>query len=133
VVKVPLLTGSEACLLSIRKAEDYVILGDVFLQSAYVVYDLEHNRIAIAQASNDTSGESDIREISASTMPELSDTLPVTATIPADTAGRPSVKHVQGQSLVSSPGVRGLRSTETLVATITIGIELMMTISINLM
>jgi hypothetical protein len=104
-----------------------------------MVYDLEHKRIAIAQASNDASGESDIREISASTMPELSDTLPVTATIPADTAatvqhpGRPSAKHVQGQSLVSSSGVRGLRSTETLVAAITIGIELMMTISLNSM
>lgn len=42
--------------------EDYVLLGDSFLRSAYVVYDLDNNEISIAQSSFDSSS-SDIQAI----------------------------------------------------------------------
>ncbi|ETN40926.1 uncharacterized protein HMPREF1541_05206 [Cyphellophora europaea CBS 101466] len=42
--------GDPACILGISQVEDHIaILGDTFLRSAYVVYDLENNQIALAQ------------------------------------------------------------------------------------
>lgn len=57
--------GSEACSFGIYGAgEDPILFGDTFLRSAYVVYDLDNNQIALAQARFDVSG-SDIQEFSA--------------------------------------------------------------------
>jgi hypothetical protein len=49
--------GQAACQLGIQAAGDLpVLFGDTFLRSAYVVYDLENNRIALAQTDfNSTS------------------------------------------------------------------------------
>lgn len=42
--------GQEACQLGIQPAGDLpVLFGDTFLRSAYAVYDLENNQIALAQ------------------------------------------------------------------------------------
>ena len=42
--------GAAACQLGIQAAGDLpVLFGDTFLRSAYVVYDLDNNRIALAQ------------------------------------------------------------------------------------
>jgi hypothetical protein len=42
--------GESACQLGIQAAGDLpVLFGDTFLRSAYVVYDLDNNRIALAQ------------------------------------------------------------------------------------
>ncbi|KAH7327158.1 aspartic peptidase domain-containing protein [Rhexocercosporidium sp. MPI-PUGE-AT-0058] len=42
--------GQEACQLGIQPAGDLpVLFGDTFLRSAYAVYDLENNKIALAQ------------------------------------------------------------------------------------
>lgn len=42
--------GQDACQLGIQAAGDLpVLFGDTFLRSAYAVYDLENNRIALAQ------------------------------------------------------------------------------------
>ena len=42
--------GTEACQLGIQPAGDLpILLGDTFLRSAYAVYDLANNRIALAQ------------------------------------------------------------------------------------
>lgn len=51
------ITGdSETCLLGIQEAtDDTYILGDVFLRSAYVIYDLTHNQIGLAQANFESS------------------------------------------------------------------------------
>jgi hypothetical protein len=44
--------GQEACQLGIQPAGDLpVLLGDTFLRSAYVVYDLINNRIALGQTN----------------------------------------------------------------------------------
>jgi hypothetical protein len=42
--------GEEACLFGIAPAQDGIaVLGDTFLRSAYVVYDLSNNEISLAQ------------------------------------------------------------------------------------
>lgn len=44
------------CLLGVLEgSQDIYILGDVFLRSAYVVYDLTHNQIGMAQANYESS------------------------------------------------------------------------------
>lgn len=51
------------CILGIGPAGDSVsVLGDTFLRSAYVVYDLENNEIAIAQ-TNFNATKSSVQEI----------------------------------------------------------------------
>ena len=56
--------GTPACLVSVTPAEEpSAILGDDFLRSAYVVYDLEDKTIALAQSNLAPTGDSDIEEI----------------------------------------------------------------------
>jgi Eukaryotic aspartyl protease len=54
--------GSPACILGISPSEGPVVLGDTFLRSAYVVYDLANNQISMAQ-TNFNSTTDNIREI----------------------------------------------------------------------
>jgi Eukaryotic aspartyl protease len=57
--------GSEACSFGISAAgNDPVLFGDTFLRSAYVVYDLDNNEIALAQAAFGAPS-SNIKEFSA--------------------------------------------------------------------
>ena len=52
------------CILGISDAGDSTpVLGDTFLRSAYVVYDLENNEISLAQTNFNATGSSDVREI----------------------------------------------------------------------
>lgn len=61
--------GTEACELLINySADDLLILGDSFLRSAYVVYDLDNHQIALAQ-SNLSPGAPNIIEIDGKTIP----------------------------------------------------------------
>lgn len=49
--------GESACQLGIQSAGDIpVLLGDTFLRSAYVVYDLSNNRIGLAQTDFNATG-----------------------------------------------------------------------------
>ncbi len=49
--------GQRACQLGIQAAGDLpVLFGDTFLRSAYVVYDLINNRIALAQTDFNSTG-----------------------------------------------------------------------------
>ncbi|APA08785.1 hypothetical protein SS1G_02570 [Sclerotinia sclerotiorum 1980 UF-70] len=59
--------NDDACTFGIQTgAPDYYFLGDTFLRSAYVVYDLEHNQIGIAQADfNNNSSDENIVELKA--------------------------------------------------------------------
>ncbi|KEY67154.1 hypothetical protein S7711_03014 [Stachybotrys chartarum IBT 7711] len=55
--------GVPACLFGVAPAGDStIVLGDTFLRSAYVVYDLENNEISLAQTVFNAT-ESDIAEI----------------------------------------------------------------------
>lgn len=49
--------GTEACQLGIQAAGELpVLFGDTFLRSAYAVYDLDNNRIALAQTDFNATG-----------------------------------------------------------------------------
>lgn len=54
--------GKEACQLTMSPASDSVILGDSFLRSAYVVYDLENYQVAMAPVKFNES-KSDVEAI----------------------------------------------------------------------
>ncbi|KAF2640856.1 acid protease [Massarina eburnea CBS 473.64] len=59
--------GQAVCILGIAPAGDSVsVLGDTFLRSAYVVYDLANNEIALAQTNFNATG-SDVKEITSGT------------------------------------------------------------------
>ncbi|RMD43474.1 hypothetical protein DV735_g1647, partial [Chaetothyriales sp. CBS 134920] len=59
--------GEAACLFGIAPADDSMsVLGDTFLRSAYVVYDLANNEISLAQTVFNST-EDDIREITSGT------------------------------------------------------------------
>lgn len=53
------------CSLGIRAANPPYLFGDTFLRSAYVVYDIDHNQIALAQ-TNFEAPDSNVQEIPAS-------------------------------------------------------------------
>ncbi|KAL4938737.1 aspartic peptidase domain-containing protein [Aspergillus oleicola] len=59
------INGEESCLFGILPAADFFpILGDTFLRSAYVVFDLDNNEISLAQANRDPDpGDDEIVEI----------------------------------------------------------------------
>ena len=86
--------------------EDMALLGETFLRSAYVVYDLTHHEIGIAQA-NLNSTTTDIVELTGQ-----------------DSTGLPSgltgVKEQQASGNGSSTGKSGAKETETLTAGSTI-------------
>ncbi|KAK7424997.1 hypothetical protein QQZ08_008393 [Neonectria magnoliae] len=54
--------GSEACMFGIAPSSGTNVLGDSFLRSAYIVFDLENNEISLAQSNFNATG-SDIVEI----------------------------------------------------------------------
>ena len=59
--------GEEACLFGIAPAQGSTpVLGDTFLRSAYVVYDLENNEISLAQTVFNSTAN-DVREIGTGT------------------------------------------------------------------
>ena len=77
--------GSQACSFGISKSTDgTIVLGDTFLRSAYVVYDLDNKQIAMAQ-TNFNGGSSNVQEISGTSIPEVSTVLP-SMTLPATLA-----------------------------------------------
>ncbi|CAN6604083.1 aspartic proteinase 3 [Trichomonascus vanleenenianus] len=47
--------GQSACALALSPSDDEIILGDSFLRSAYVVYDLENLEISLANTNFDSS------------------------------------------------------------------------------
>lgn len=49
--------GKDACFFGIEAAgSNPILFGDTFLRSAYVVYDLEHNLVALAETNFDAQG-----------------------------------------------------------------------------
>ena len=60
-------TGVDVCLFGIAPAGDGTnVLGDTFLRSAYVVYDIDNNQISLAQTKFNAT-TSDVQEIPAGT------------------------------------------------------------------
>ncbi len=66
--------GHHQCIFGlVGHDKDTAILGDTFLRSAYLVYDLENKRIAMAQSRN--TDESSIQAITNDTIPGMSTVL----------------------------------------------------------
>ena len=64
-----LTAGSNVCILGVaRSGSSTLVLGDTFLRSAYVVYDLENNEISLAQTNFNSSGGS-VQEITKENVP----------------------------------------------------------------
>ncbi|KAI4126855.1 MAG: hypothetical protein LQ338_003528 [Usnochroma carphineum] len=67
---------SDACLLGVEGADiDFLLLGDTFLRSAYVVYDLESKQIALAQAKLNVT-TSNVQEITGDSIPSVQTVVP---------------------------------------------------------
>ncbi|KAI1345537.1 aspartic peptidase domain-containing protein [Xylaria sp. FL0043] len=63
-LELPHLPFDDVCSFGIQGLRGVYLLGDTFLRSAYVVYDLNHKKIALAQANLNATG-SNVMEISA--------------------------------------------------------------------
>ncbi|KAK6952170.1 hypothetical protein Daesc_006703 [Daldinia eschscholtzii] len=70
-LEVPSLPFDDICSFGLQGSSDYYLLGDTFLRSAYVVYDLTNKEIGLAQA-NLNSTESEIVEITKTGIPDAS-------------------------------------------------------------
>ncbi|KAH6642809.1 aspartic peptidase domain-containing protein [Boeremia exigua] len=96
VITAAVSRGTPVCILGIAPAGSGTsVLGDTFLRSAYVVYDLERNAISLAQTVFNASA-SDVKEIA--------------------NDGVPGASVVQGAVSTAAVGTQGLRmanSTQT--------------------
>ncbi|KAI0405609.1 aspartic peptidase domain-containing protein [Xylaria palmicola] len=70
-LELPDLPFDDVCSFGIQSLSNTFLLGDTFLRSAYVVYDLTNKKIALAQA-NLNATESNVIEITASGIPLVS-------------------------------------------------------------
>ncbi|EDN09693.1 hypothetical protein HCAG_06860 [Histoplasma mississippiense (nom. inval.)] len=90
-IKPTFSNGEPACLFGISPAGDSTpILGDTFLRSAYVVYDLGNNQISLAQTNFNASADR-ILEIGdgAAAVPSATGSPPATSTAGAGPTARP--------------------------------------------
>ncbi|KAK8122161.1 aspartic-type endopeptidase [Apiospora sp. TS-2023a] len=104
--------GDNACLFGIvpntDPQDERYILGDSFLRSAYVVFDLANNQVALAQAKPNVTDKSDVVEFG------------------KDAAGIPGVSGVVGgvsvtQTATGIPGGAGAKPLPTVTVTGSIG------------
>ncbi|KAH8895290.1 acid protease [Thozetella sp. PMI_491] len=66
--------SSGSCYFGISKSSSTYLLGDTFLRSAYVVYDLDSKQIALAQSNLNATSSSVIAMTSGSSIPGVSST-----------------------------------------------------------
>lgn len=107
--------SDDACLFGLLPSDDYYLLGDTFLRSAYVVYDLDNYRVALAQA-NLNSTESNVVEITngSNSLPDVTGVasqvqVTQTATGLPGVGGLPTVT-VTGTASSTGTGNAGVRS-----------------------
>ena len=84
------------------------VLGDTFLRSAYVVYDLYNNEISLAQ-TNFNSTTDNIMEISNSSVPDATGVVSAVTSVAAETGGGrlngiPSVSTSSGGAAMMTAG-----------------------------
>lgn len=95
------------CILGIAKAGDStVVLGDTFLRSAYVVYDLYNNEISLAQ-TNFNSTTNNIMEITNTSVPDATGVASAVSTAAAQTGngrinGNPTVSSTAGVPVITA-------------------------------
>ena len=118
---------SKNCMLGIQEATDNgYILGDVFLRSAYVIYDLTHNQIGLAQA-NFESSTSTLVEFQAtdSGIPTLTGQTSGTTAEPSSTTTEPGSTTTEpgsksGAVVTVAPSEKGALLMFTLTALFTV-------------
>jgi hypothetical protein len=90
--QTPTISKQPACQLGIQPANDLPILfGDTFLRSAYVVYDLVNNRIALAQTDFNATGSNVVPFASSGAAIPSATTAPNEAQVTATASGNPRV------------------------------------------
>ncbi|KAF2970886.1 hypothetical protein GQX73_g2636 [Xylaria multiplex] len=71
-LELPDLPFNDVCSFGIQPLSGIYLLGDTFLRSAYVVYDLTHKKIALAQANLNATGTNVMEITAASGIPLVS-------------------------------------------------------------
>ncbi|XRM42157.1 hypothetical protein ABZX51_005386 [Aspergillus tubingensis] len=114
------MTDLNACTFGLSVIEDEALLGDTFLRSAYVVYDLGNNEISLAKANFDP-GEDHVLEIGTG-----SDAVPKAtgATEPAATSTGSSDKSDKSDKESSATVPRS--QIASLVAGVLVGVSLIL-------
>ena len=87
------------------------VLGDTFLRSAYVVYDLHNNEISLAQTNFNSTG-SNIMEITNSSVPDATGVASAVTSVAAQTGGGrlngiPSVSSTGGAAFMTAAPILG--------------------------
>jgi len=112
----PDLPFSNACALGLNgQEEEPYILGDTFLRSAYVVYDLKNNLIAIAQ-TNFNSTTSSIVDFTAdaTAIPKVSGVASSVAVTETATGGLPvGGDHTATAGVTGKPTASGAKTSST--------------------
>ena len=121
--------GNPACLFGIAPAQGSTpILGDSFLRSAYVVYDLDNNEISLAQ-TNFNGGAAAIREITRSGVPGAAAVASPVTTLAATTGARigsPTVTITNAPTPQTGTGVRSKEMSMVLAALVAVGVVFVM-------
>lgn len=112
--------GKEACIFGVAPGGDSTpLLGDTFLRSAYVVYDLQNNEISLAQTDFNATG-TNIQEIvngtdpvpgavaASTTITSVMNVATSGARLGAGTTGSPGSLPTGGAAAVELPGMFGM-------------------------
>ncbi|KAL8730337.1 MAG: hypothetical protein Q9166_004102 [cf. Caloplaca sp. 2 TL-2023] len=112
--------GSDACILGVQGADvDFLLLGDTFLRSAYVVYDLESKQIALAQAKLNVT-TTNVQEITGDSIPGVQ-TVVSSISMPDPTRTAAAILGDQASGVAPDPRFDGTVSENPGQASFTVG------------
>lgn len=81
-------SGRDICILGIAQAEDSTpVLGDTFLRSAYVVYDIANNEISLAQTNFNSTTDNILEITKSSGVPDASGVASAVTNVAVGTGG----------------------------------------------
>lgn len=115
--------GSEACRLGIITGDEseLIILGDTFLRSAYVVYNLDARRIGLAHSNWNVGGASNILEINSTNPIPGAETALSLLPVPTTTLSATRPAQTLASKPVTSASQAAASSTSSLLpATVTL-------------
>lgn len=112
--------GSDACILGVQGADiDFLLLGDTFLRSAYVVYDLEGKQIAMAQAKLNVT-TTNVQEITGDSIPGVQ-TVVSSISMPSASRTAGAILGDQASGFAPNPRFDGTLSENAGKASFTVG------------
>ncbi|KAL8801586.1 MAG: hypothetical protein Q9200_006908 [Gallowayella weberi] len=112
--------NSPACILGVEGADiDFLLLGDTFLRSAYVVYDLESKQIALAQAKLNVT-TTNVQEIKGDSIPGVQ-TVVSSIGMPSASHTAPAILGDQASGVAPDPSFDGRLSENARKASFTVG------------